>query len=291
MAIIPVRFRLAGLLPSLVSRDKKTGGIMNSVNYSKKTDTGLARISIQIILGIIVLLCINGCTAIGYGIGHAIDNRGRKPNVDVGKLDKDIKATITKRDGTQLKGVYQGLDTISESEYSDTYSLARSSKPGNVALPGIGDSVTIYYRDCQPVFGRFSHIGYKFHSKFLSNSIQGAQNLCLLTGSQSDGTLREYELDDIHKIEFSNPKPIKGSKLASLALSGKIPINSTVLLKSNNSQTTIPLQEIKYIQPTHKKCFGWIGFGTGLIIDVSIVALAVALASMDFSIGGPIEIY
>jgi hypothetical protein len=264
---------------------------MISVNILEKIKVGLAKTSSLLILGIIILICINGCTAIGYGIGYTIDNRGRKTNIEVGKLDKDIKVTITKGNGTQLKGIYQGLDTISESEYSDAYSLAQTSKLGKVVLPGIVDSVKIYYGDRSPVSSQFYRIEYKFNSKLISNSIPGAQHLCLLTGSPSNSTFSEYELDDIQKIELRGSKSIKGSKLASLALSGKIPIGNSVLLNSNNSQTAIPLQEIKYIQPTHKKCFGWIGFGTGLLIDVSIVALAVALASMDFSIGGPIEIY
>lgn len=258
---------------------------MNSVKCLKKIRGGLARTPSLIILGIIILLSINGCTAIGYGIGHAIDNRGRRTNVEVANLDKDTKATITKRDGTQLKGFYQGLDTISDSEYSYAYSLARSSKPGKVALPGIGDSVIVYYRNCLPVSGKFYKIGYKYSPKFISHPVSGAQHLCLSAGSFSDNTLQEFELDEIEKIEFDGSKPIKGSKLASLALAGKIPISNSVLLNSNDSRTAIPLQDIKYIQPTHTKVFGPIGLGVGLAIDISVITVAIALATMDWSIG------
>ncbi len=92
----------------------------------------------------------SGCTAIGYGIGAAIDSHKQDYDTIPGWRAASIKRgrdiTLTKKNGEELKGEYLGLDTVAVSQYAQWYNESHEKYEKNVQLPALGDSISF----CRP---------------------------------------------------------------------------------------------------------------------------------------------
>jgi hypothetical protein len=228
----------------------------------------------------------SGCTAIGFGIGAAIDSS--KPGYDTIpgwraasiKRGKDI--TLTKNNGEELKGEYLGLDTVAVSQYAQWYNESREKCQKDVLLPGLGDSISFTFlkpaKECKLEF-----VG--FDNQYICVRLMGIRGM--VNG--------KIDMNNLERITDKNGNLIELQKLKTLCSEGKIPalsavmVRTAVMVKTNVDTIRVPTATVSQIEIPSDKNAKWVGLGIGAVVDVAIVvAVCISMPNMNF--GGNLKI-
>jgi hypothetical protein len=214
----------------------------------------------------------SGCTAIGFGVGAAIDSS--KPDyVTIPgwraasiKRGKDIK--LTKNNGEELKGEYLGLDTVAVSQYAQWYNESREKCQRDVLLPGLGDTISF------TVLTRAK----EYKGEFLGFDNQYILVRLVVIGGMVN---EKIDMNNLERITDKNGNLIEVRKLKDLSLEGKIPVASTMTVKTNVDTIRVPIAAVSQIKIPNEKNAKWVGLGIGALVDVAIVvAVGIFVSNM-----------
>jgi hypothetical protein len=225
---------------------------------------------IMVVLACIVLsLMAHGCSAIGYGVGSAIQSREKLQSYESAKLWPGTEWDIVLRDGTKIRGIYRGLDSIPTEEYNAAYSQAIDEKRSKGILPHPGDQIEISdlagnSQSCE--------FGYFTYSRPDLDAVNPEAQAWLLKADAIPSTKPLYfNLIDIKRLALKNGVETNGEELAALASSGQIPLKTHFIQATLDSVVSVPLQQIRMIESPRRRSAKWIGFGFGLVMDAFII--------------------
>jgi hypothetical protein len=209
----------------------------------------------------------SGCTAIGYGIGSAIDSHKQDydtiPGWRAAGVERGKNIALTTRNGEELKGEYLGLDTVTTSQYARWYNDNREKYQKEVPLPALGDS--IIFSILKPAR--------EYKGEFL-----GFDNQCICV--RLLGAFRKYNMNYLERISDKNGNLIELQKLKNLSSEGKIPalsavmVRTAVMVKTNVDTIRVPTATVSQIEIPSDKNAKWIGLVIGAVVDVAIVAVS-----------------
>jgi hypothetical protein len=223
-------------------------------------------VPLLLLSGVLAIFGNSGCTAIGYGIGAAIDNHKQDydtiPGWRAAGVERGKDISLMKKSGEELKGKYLGLDTIAVSQYAQWYNESREKYERDVLLPALGDSITYTFLDrAQEYNGEF--LG--FDDQYICVRLMGAFRI--ITAKIDMNTLERITDKSGHLIEVG--------KLKNLSSEGKIPALSAVrvTVKTDSDTLHIPTATVdKIVIPTDKNATWW-GLGIGILIDLVVASV------------------
>ena len=238
----------------------------------------LQSVTLPAVLALSVLL--SGCSAVGLGVGAAIDKAQSDRKVvegwKVGTIKPGRWATVCLSDGSQVAGIFENLADLPEAEYADTYSRMRAEQADAVALPAIGDTLVIAYRKGRAAKYEFRGFGYRYTRSagivsLKKKKFPAARYQYLSAHSIAESKLEEFYLDDLQQTTARNGNVVEGFQIRKLANEGKIPLKSAIALRTPGGKNFISIERIRTLQVSRKKNAKWIGLALGLAVDVVCV--------------------
>ena len=198
-------------------------------------------IPLILLLGIGAIFGYSGCTAIGYGIGAAIDSSKPDsydtiPGWRAESIERGKHITLTKRNGEELKGEYLGLDTVAASQYAQWYDESREKYDKDFLLPALGDSITYTFLDRAKEYkGEF--LG--FDNQYICVRLMGIRGI--VNG--------KIDMNNLERITDKNGNLIDVGKLKNLSSEGKIPALSAVrvTVKTDSDTLHVPMAAVARI--------------------------------------------
>lgn len=248
------------------SRLREDNSDMMSVGY----------LIVPILACIVLSLMGHGCSAIGYGVGTAIDNRGRLRGYEAVELQPGEEKVLKLRDGTKIRGNFQGLDSIPIDEYNKTYSQGLTDK---WRLPKPGDQIWLTDREKSSRPCELRYFDYAYGQKSL-DSIKIVQSRSFVLGCRgtANDSSSEINFDKIKSMTVGSEKH-RGYDLIWLASNGFLPLKTRLLMATQDSIVSVPIQRIDRIDQPRRKYGRWIGLGTGVVIDAAVTALIIYAVS------------
>lgn len=234
----------------------------------------------------IVVLQLNGCSLIGFGIGSAIDSRKSDtifiPGWKVEAIKPGEQIRVILRDGKEVEGKYVGLNRVPPKEYAKRYADFRKQRQEELFLPALGDSITITMKSGaqgQRILSGFDH-------QYLATTLEGETDTSHAFASyimsvrqMGDTTTGIVLLKKVDKIVDSDGNVVKGEDLQRLAFEGGIPLLSAIAIEHLLTTTQVAMNEVHQIEVPKKGSAKWTGLAIGAAIDVFIIV--VALVSED----------
>jgi hypothetical protein len=219
-------------------------------------------VPLLLLFGTVAIFGYSGCTAIGFGIGAAIDSH--RPDYDTIpgwsaasiERGKDIKLTM--KTGQELKGEYLGLGRPADSQYARVYNEYRENHKKEFSLPALGDSISIVTlepaKQCKVEFSGFENQYMWIRVMAISGIERG-----------------KIDMNKLEKITDRSGNLIEVQKLIDLSLGGKIPAPYTeVTLRTDSDTTRIPIASVSRIEIPNSKTARWYGLALGACIDIIV---------------------
>lgn len=218
---------------------------------------------------------LQGCTILGMGVGSIVDSRpGDKGYLEIGNLKTGDKRYFSMRDGTVIKGEFIWMDTLDATDYRLIQTDLQDSLNQFLGISLIGDTLV----------GMDTLVIEKFEYTYRQQTIRPSdyfesQYLTLVAKSLRNSRIRRFCLSDIEKLTFSNGKTLGRPDLMKAAYAGFIPLNSRAIIKTDSTDISLNLNDIKKTSrvKTHKGLT--IGLLTGLFLDLAALAIMAAVAS------------
>ena len=273
-------------------------------------------VSLLLLLGIGAIFGCSGCTAIGFGIGAAIDSS--KPAYDTipgwraGSIERGKDITLTKKNGEELRGEYLELDTVAASQYAQWYNESREKYEKDVLLPGLGDSISFTFLKPAKEY-KSEFLGFD-NQYILVREFRGMVNEQIdmsdlewitdkngnvievrkLRNLSSRGKIpaasavmvnEQIDMNNLERITDKNGNVIEVRKLKNLSSEGKIPAASTVVVKTNVDTIRVPTATVSQIEIPSDKNAKWAGLGIGAVVNLAIVMAVYISMSNTFMVG------
>ena len=208
----------------------------------------------------IILLGLNRCTLIGFGIGSAIST-GKEgvttvPGWEVYQVPQGSEVLFNLKDGTTITGKYLGMKRQPGKEYASRFKAAVTRLPENVFLPQIEDTVTVVLNNDKEYQGRFFGVGIRTFALQIE---------------------RRYYLNlaSLRELRWHPDKHIDAETLTSLIKSGTIPVYTLVNVDVDGQLHTIPWNDITTVQIfSHKRNYATVGLLVGAAVDALILLAA-----------------
>jgi small nuclear ribonucleoprotein (snRNP)-like protein len=205
-------------------------------------------------LAITAALCSAGCTFWGFVVGTQVDSDGEKTRPLAGwqieKIGKGEKIHVRLRDGRELNGEFQGTE-ISTPEYAVRHAAAvELLRP--VALPGIGDSITVKLSE----------------GKIRSGSLIGFEpTRILLEGPKSKAPLAKVLV-----VSWAGGA-VTGAQLLRLARDGALPMLSRLVVGAER----VPVEQVALVEaPRHHAKGRVLGTLMGAAIDITLFVIGMS---------------
>ncbi|MCP4569262.1 MAG: hypothetical protein GY841_16935 [FCB group bacterium] len=235
------------------------------------------------IIGLLVLAQLTGCTAIGYGIGSAIDKHNQTYISELpcamGYADKNKKIRITTDSATIYEGRLDGISKIDDNEYALRYAAFQPDfSIANTYWPILGDSVAIFLKSGDTQKGRITGFDQWFGAFPGQEDNIDTNDFDIDDCKQHqygiirrDSILTKVFIEDIDLIESIDGNTLGGDQLSNLAQAGRIPLSSTIMVKRSASKNSIPIDRVRRFEYMETSKAKWIGFGIGAAIDAVMI--------------------
>lgn len=219
-------------------------------------------VGILIIAGA-VIMNINSCSVIGYGIGSMADSSQRDQNdISVSQVKAMAPGTaiiITLKDTSQLSGKYIGSEMMPADQYAQSYKQACEELSEIIYLPAVGDSFVLLSNEKATFLG-FDYDRILFRGK-KGNTLGG-------------------NIANIDTLTDSNGNKIEIEIVKKLINEGKVPLLSVINIMEAAEKKQARLDSIEIIQIPTKKQGKLNGFLIGIVLDLFII-----LSLRNFSLG------
>ncbi|MFI5006670.1 MAG: hypothetical protein ACHQKZ_04490 [Solirubrobacterales bacterium] len=214
----------------------------------------MTRCRLATTLAIAAALCTAGCTFWGFVVGTHVDDHGEKTRPLAGwqieKVGKGEKIHVRLRDGRELNGEFQGTE-ISTPEYAVRHAAAvERLRP--MALPGIGDSVTVKLSE----------------GKIRSGSLIGFEPTRILL----EGPKSKAPLTKVLVVSWAGGA-VTGAQLSRLARDGALPMLSRLVVGAER----VPIEQVALVEaPRHHAKGRVVGTLIGAAIDITLVVVGLS---------------
>jgi small nuclear ribonucleoprotein (snRNP)-like protein len=218
-------------------------------------------------LAIAAALCSAGCTFWGFVVGTHVDSKGEKTRPLAGwqieKIGKGEKILVRLRDGREVAGEFQGTEA-STADYAVRHAAAvERLRP--VALPGIGESVTVKLTE----------------GKFRSGSLVGFEPTRVLLESPNS----KAPLAKVLVVSWA-AGAVTGAQLLRLARDGALPMLSRLVVGAER----VPIEQVALVEaPRHHAKGRVVGTLIGAAVDVALIAAAVSAGFGDITFDEGVE--
>ncbi len=221
-------------------------------------------------LSILMVFMINGCTLIGFGVGTYIDSRSENEETSIRENPDALKAgehiRVTLKDGSILEGRYSGIEVIGKDEYPERYAEIRLRNSGNIKLPAIGDTITIYLKpERNKVHKNLIFTGFIFHT-----TEDGRESFIRGKYLQSHFD-DQVNLKRICRIIDNHGHETDIDKVREFAASGGMDHITSIVLTNKMGNNKIPLDDIELITLKSQKRMAKFFAAAGLVADVIIL--------------------
>ena len=215
---------------------------------------------LALILAIVLLFQISGCSIIGAGLGAIED--GSKPDTlfiqdwKIKGVEPGSKINIVLNDGNLVSGKYIGLEKVTAEEYAESYARSREQNMKEVILPELGDSITVIDTLRRQWVCEFS--GFDYHN-FMSVREKGQ------TGPSMAG------LNLIGKILDRDGNFIEVDKIRNLMTEGKLPLLSAIVVQGEVGRIQVSMDKVRQIKVRVDKHNALNGFLIGAVVDLLLI--------------------
>ena len=215
---------------------------------------------LALILAIVLLFLISGCSLIGAGLGAIVDHS--RPDTlffeswMIKAVNPGSRINIILNGGNLVNGKYIGLEKVTTEEYAESYARSRNQNLKEVVLPELGDSIKVIDTLGRQWVCEFS--GFDYHN-FMSVREKGQ------TGPSMAG------LNLIGKILDSDGNFIEVDKIRNLMTEGKLPLLSSIVVQSKVGRIPVSMEKVHQIQVTVNKHGVLIGFLIGAVVDLLLI--------------------
>ncbi len=205
-----------------------------------------------------------GCTAIGFGIGAAIDNSHKSPDTVEGwqilRIEKGTRVTVFLRDGSEVQGTFSGV-SFDAKEYAQRYEEYQRQADG-VALPPLGDTIAVSNPKGKTKAGRFE--GFEFASMSLR--------------PEGNASPVDVPFDKVSAVSFAGREPLTGGQLQALSGRGALPQRNRMAVGGD----LIPIELVNRVEVPHRGHAKIIGALIGLAVDAVVIVATVDALNHPF---------
>ena len=229
-------------------------------------------IGFKIFAVFLIFILLNGCTAIGFGIGYYIDMQAKGIDIPfhsgLDSLDFKDEIQITLQDGSIKQGKFCGLSAVSDEEFLNYYPEIRTEDLRGFSLPEIGDTLTIYLKpaesqESEPLL----------FDRFTLRSFESGNHTYLKVRYFSDVAAETINLNQIHKITDQSGNDIDIDDLNSFIHEGGLNSVTCLNLTDKYTRQKIRVVDIQNIRLFPKQNAVTNYTGIGLVLDLVIWAL------------------
>jgi hypothetical protein len=222
------------------------------------------RISLLLLTAALLGMQLSGCTAIGIGVGAAVDHHHAKPQYATWETAHTIPCgravQVTLTSGDTLYGRFTGLRALPPDSYRCAYDSARILLAGESVLPQLGDTVMVVRES-----------GWRHRSLF-----HGLGPMALDMRLLCDTSACFVPLRAVARLQDIQGTPYDLTRLSTLMSARLLPTEQQFVVQSDMQTVGIPLEHIQEIYaPPHHTYYWALGGVIGLAVDAAVVAAAV----------------
>lgn len=213
-------------------------------------------------------LALCGCTAIGYGIGKAIEKDAAKTRPiqqkDLITLGHGEPLQLQLWDGTKTSGVFRGLQWTPAATYAAAYDVARAGPaPG---LPRLGPGATLVKTSRKSVRGEYVGLGPGF-----------------VAFSPVGGRLEAFDVEQLLALTDASGGRIESQQVRLLLEQRKVPLVTAIALEQPGGRKLVDSGDVASVTRLGRHSEATkTGTIVGAVLDVAAVTLVViAAASMS----------
>jgi hypothetical protein len=242
--------------------------------------------SLALLILILAVIAIDGCSVIGLGIGVVSDSRKPDslmiPCCQVPTIQQGREIKVVLLESEPVRGTFVGLGSIPADDYAQRYSRYRKGNRVDVLVPALGERVEITLKS--RVSGERELVGfdYKYLVKKPERKPEPEAIGCspsMVVRQESDTSLGMVPLSDVDQVKDADGNIIKGEMLERMATSGQLPLLSSLAIADFSGQKYLPMEEVSRVELKNKKNDKWKALAAGALID-SILILSF-LSAMD----------
>jgi len=211
-------------------------------------------------------LALGGCASSGPRTGVSArgtdDKANTMPGWQIESVEGGRPIVLTLRDGTSVAGKYRGLVDMPDMAYAARYARSREENGPNVLLPRLGPGFRITFVS-----------GGERQVDFL-----GVESRGLRVTDPGHKKVSSVEFTRVARVVDSEGQALEGAVLERLALTGKVPILTEILVDTPRGKTLVPFESVTQIEVGAKAAGAAKTIGVVLVV-AAVVAVVVALAS------------
>jgi len=196
--------------------------------------------ALLLLVAIVAIFQLNGCSLIGLGIGSIVD--ARKPSYKeipfsgIETIKPGTKVDILLRNGDTLKVIFAGVTSIPTQEYAESYAKVQEQRPEGTILPDLGDTIAV--TDTLGKESTYEFLGYA-HYWISVRPLGKTESIKVLYPTVS-------------KTTDSRGNVVQGEALDKLIPEAKIPFLSAIAIEKVLSNTQISRTEVQRIATTQR---------------------------------------
>lgn len=245
-------------------------------NYSK---------NICIVILLVTIHFMSGCSLIGYGVGAIYDARAPETK-QIGPwaaktVNPDEKVTIHVENDRSISGTFNGIGTGNEMEYRQKYSQFTKQFGDPCNLPVLNDIISINLKSGDVIEGRFQ--GFDLSIKELDNRdpyrfiFHNTDSYCITLGDNQENKTNKYLLYNIESFSVRDHAESNVHCLYKLSLERELPLVSEISINDSTGIINVDVDDITSLE-IKNRCKGksW-GLGIGIAMDV-ITASVILIA-------------
>jgi hypothetical protein len=230
-------------------------------------------------LGIVVtLIHLSGCAFIGYRIGNTIDKGTRQvPEQQWRDIRLGCRVLVYTARDSLIAGAYDGSHYMSPSEYNERLSNWMSRDTKTKSVPSSGTAVVLSLASSEEVKGELA--GYDRRQELAAGAGARTEEVGIVVLKRaSTGRYARFDINLLKAVSVDSTVSISSDRLRELIITEKIPTLSTIVVKTESQQHSIPLDDVIKIHYSQRGASRWIGMGMGLAVDAAIVAIVIFMA-------------
>ncbi|PWB70528.1 hypothetical protein C3F09_08995 [candidate division GN15 bacterium] len=263
-----------------------------------KSIGGLAAVTV-----VIALLQLAGCSAIGYGLGSAIDGRqgakGEIPESEWTSVSPGRSVQVYRDSGLFISGSFHGSSITYGTDYKKRYGDWQNADSTRHGIPAPGDSVILSFEKGGELAGQLIGYDKKYSGSVQSHSgrpadrrlapmSRGTPEAELLIRNPNSSAPLQIPAKSLSSITGASGVDLSGSTLTELVVNQRMPIVSALVISSDSRVWEIPIDRTRSVVVTSEKGKAkWVGLGIGAACDVVLIVAIIAWGdAMDWGEGG-----
>lgn len=229
-------------------------------------------ISFSLLISIFAIVLINGCTAVGFGVGYFVDSKAEYVDYPLqhglDSLEFKDELLITLKNGSTQKGKFSGVTVVDPDEYAVLYEELRAECQSSFSLPALGDTLTIYLKP-----ERNKEYKERLFDGFMFSSFESGRQTLIKARYFKGQSSENVNLNRIFRITNSSGIETDVGELERFIASGGLNSITALVLSDKHSRQKVRLVDIEDVKIIPKKKAAVLFAGLGLVVDIAILAI------------------